>query len=50
MRKIIAVKLSVCKQWKKMKTQGTFNNNNKFMKYLLNNMPRSGQSELLLLH
>ena len=47
MRKIIAVKLSV---WKKMKTQGTFNNNNKFMKYLLNNMPRSGPSELLLLH
>lgn len=47
MRKIIAVKLSVCKQWKKMKTQGTFNNNNKFMKYLLNNMPRSGPSESL---
>lgn len=44
MRKIIAVKLSV---WKKMKTQGTFNNNNKFMKYLLNNMPRSGPSESL---
>lgn len=35
MRKIVAVKLSVCKQWNKMKTQGTFKNNNKFMKYLL---------------
>ena len=47
MRKIIAVKLSVYKQWNKMKLQGTFINNNEFMKYLLNNMPRSGPSESL---
>ena len=30
-----------------MKLQGTFINNNEFMKYLLNNMPRSGPSESL---
>ena len=41
------MKLSVYKQWNKMKLQGTFINNNEFMKYLLNNMPRSGPSESL---
>ena len=30
-----------------MKTQGEFKNNYEFMKYLLNNMPRSGPSESL---
>ena len=30
-----------------MKLQGTFINNNEFMKYLLNNMPRSGPFESL---
>ena len=44
MRKIIAVKLSMHKQWNKMKLQGSFKNNNQFMKYLLNNIPRSGPS------
>ena len=41
------MKLSLYKQWNKMKLQGTFINNNEFMKYLLNNMPRSGPSESL---
>ena len=41
------MKLSVYKQWNKMKLQGTFRNNNEFMKYLLNNMLRSGPSESL---
>ena len=41
------MKLSIYKQWNKMKLQGTFINNNEFMKYLLNNMPRSGPSESL---
>ena len=38
---MIDVKLSVYKQWNNMKVLASFKNKNEFIKYLLNNIPRS---------
>lgn len=38
---MIDVKLSVYKQWNNMKILASFKNKNEFIKYLLNNIPRS---------
>ena len=38
---MIDVKLSVYKQWNNLKILASFKNKNEFIKYLLNNIPRS---------